>query len=336
MIYREVFDQATRYARVYFGLTLPITDKEIFKKAFREAVKYLHPDNGETGDEKKFKEMYGAYEFLITHSTIPGVFTERKDDFNEKTFNASCRKAHYTKSPFTHVFWTMFDDVFSDDEVSELDDFVFETVFSGRITRDLAMIQSVILLLRRDPPSLEWHCVRDYGYEVYKADPNRERIQTQEDLEREIGGRLSGITIGTPEKDGPIRLMIKDGAGNKFFFDDRRSSTLHIDVKAIIALRQTWKEAREAFRKHHRDRIGNCDICDPGEKVFCANCDKETKYIHYIGEAHGIAGTYMSGSEHYRCRECGHCVFLNDKLSKPVQYRSLSFPHEDSARASRA
>lgn len=45
------------------GVSKTATDEEI-KRAFRKLAKMYHPDNKETGDEAKFKEIGEAYAIL--------------------------------------------------------------------------------------------------------------------------------------------------------------------------------------------------------------------------------------------------------------------------------
>ena len=45
------------------GVSKTATDEEI-KRAFRKLAKMYHPDNKETGDETKFKEIGEAYAIL--------------------------------------------------------------------------------------------------------------------------------------------------------------------------------------------------------------------------------------------------------------------------------
>ena len=51
------------------GVSKTATDEEI-KRAFRKLAKMYHPDNKETGDEAKFKEIGEAYAILSMISMV--------------------------------------------------------------------------------------------------------------------------------------------------------------------------------------------------------------------------------------------------------------------------
>lgn len=44
----------------------------------------------------------------------------------------------------------------------------------------------------------------------------------------------------------------------------------------------------------------------------CPDCKATTPMKHLHDEAHGIAGTHMAGSEHYKCAVCG-CVLTREQ-----------------------
>lgn len=52
------------------GVDLDATADEI-KKAFRKKALQTHPDQG--GDEKAFRELKGAFEYLLTHPVVEKV-----------------------------------------------------------------------------------------------------------------------------------------------------------------------------------------------------------------------------------------------------------------------
>lgn len=71
---------AERYAREYFGLSLPITSDEL-KSAFRRMAKELHTDT--SGDQKtkdKFIAMKDAYDFLVKLDGMKFVYGEKSTD----------------------------------------------------------------------------------------------------------------------------------------------------------------------------------------------------------------------------------------------------------------
>jgi molecular chaperone DnaJ len=68
---------AERYAREYFGLSLPLTSDEL-KSAFRRMAKELHTDT--SGDQKtkdKFIAMKYAYDFLVRLDGMKFVYGDR-------------------------------------------------------------------------------------------------------------------------------------------------------------------------------------------------------------------------------------------------------------------
>ncbi len=44
----------------------------------------------------------------------------------------------------------------------------------------------------------------------------------------------------------------------------------------------------------------------------CPNCEKEAEFQHLIREAHGIPGTYMAGSERYKCPNCSKSFYRSE------------------------
>lgn len=64
------YDSPTLDAAETMGLTLPVSLTE-FKRAYRSAVKSLHPDNKRTGDSEAFIKIQQAYELL---SVTPEAF----------------------------------------------------------------------------------------------------------------------------------------------------------------------------------------------------------------------------------------------------------------------
>lgn len=66
--------EASRLARQFFGLELPISAEEL-AKAFRAKAKELHPDvSGDNNTAHAFSEMKKAYDALRGMEEAPGVF----------------------------------------------------------------------------------------------------------------------------------------------------------------------------------------------------------------------------------------------------------------------
>ncbi len=68
---------AERYAREYFGLSLPLTSDEL-KSAFRKMAKELHTDtSGDHGTKDKFIAMKNAYDFLVKLEGMKFVYGDK-------------------------------------------------------------------------------------------------------------------------------------------------------------------------------------------------------------------------------------------------------------------
>ena len=52
----------------------------------------------------------------------------------------------------------------------------------------------------------------------------------------------------------------------------------------------------------------------------CPKCNKETEHSHKHRTAHGIEGTHIVGSEHYRCEECGHIMFRKEAEAQGLRF----------------
>lgn len=101
------------------GVSKGATDAEI-KSAYRKLAKKYHPDNKETGDEAKFKDVQEAYSIL-------GDASKRKtfDQFGSSAFNNSSSGGAYG-NPFgggSYSYTTSFDDI-------DLGD-IFGSMFGG-------------------------------------------------------------------------------------------------------------------------------------------------------------------------------------------------------------
>ena len=82
------------------GVSKDATDAEI-KSAFRKLAKKYHPDNKETGDEAKFKEVGEAYAVLSDEKRI---FPEAKTlltSFIPASVNTFITSAIFMEVPFT-------------------------------------------------------------------------------------------------------------------------------------------------------------------------------------------------------------------------------------------
>lgn len=71
-------ERAQKLAQDFFGLELPL-DARILKKVYRQACHILHPDK-KGGDDRAFKAMQNAYDFLMSLQGMGfGIFGQKQD-----------------------------------------------------------------------------------------------------------------------------------------------------------------------------------------------------------------------------------------------------------------
>lgn len=94
------------------GLSQEASEDEI-KKAYRSLAKKYHPDNQETGDESKFKQIQEAYEFAMDIKKNGQSAYYKRQNYA----NGSSQQSGYTQTQYADDFFRMygfnFDDLFS-------------------------------------------------------------------------------------------------------------------------------------------------------------------------------------------------------------------------------
>jgi transposase-like protein len=58
----------------------------------------------------------------------------------------------------------------------------------------------------------------------------------------------------------------------------------------------------------------------PAATVICPRCGTITSMLHLHSTAHGIEGTHMDGSEHFKCSSCGYTLSRLEAESLGLQY----------------
>ena len=52
----------------------------------------------------------------------------------------------------------------------------------------------------------------------------------------------------------------------------------------------------------------------------CPKCQQETEHEHLHRTAYEYEGTHMSGSEHYKCKECEYIMFKTEAEAQGLKF----------------